>query len=110
METSKLLLSEGFSRDRNVLSLNHYSPVVVMGTAGCTVLACVVKSTAVASYFGRQPIVLVLCGVQNAYDKLWIFNQLGALFSRYLFFHLYMFQATSAHHQEGTIVSTHPLV
>jgi hypothetical protein len=29
---------------------------------------------------------------------------------RYLFFHLYMFQATSAHHQEGTIVSTHPLV
>jgi hypothetical protein len=26
----------------------------------------------------------------------------------YLFFHLYMFQATSAHHQEGTIVSTHP--
>jgi hypothetical protein len=28
----------------------------------------------------------------------------------YLFFHLYMFQATSAHHQEETIVSTHPLV
>jgi hypothetical protein len=27
----------------------------------------------------------------------------------YLFFHLYMFQATSAH-QEGKIVSTHPLV
>jgi hypothetical protein len=31
-------------------------------------------------------------------------------FFKYLFFHLYMFQATSAHHQEGTIVSTHPLV
>jgi hypothetical protein len=28
----------------------------------------------------------------------------------YLFFHLYMFQARGAHHQEGTIVSTHPLV
>jgi hypothetical protein len=33
-----------------------------------------------------------------------------SLLSMYLFFHLYMFQATSAHHQEGTIVSTHPLV
>jgi hypothetical protein len=31
-------------------------------------------------------------------------------FFKYLFFHLYMFQATSAHHQEGAIVSTHPLV
>jgi hypothetical protein len=29
---------------------------------------------------------------------------------KYLFFHLYIFQATSAHHQEGTFVSTHPLV
>jgi hypothetical protein len=28
----------------------------------------------------------------------------------YLFFYLYMFQATSAHHQEGTIVSIHPRV
>jgi hypothetical protein len=33
-----------------------------------------------------------------------------SLFSMYLFFHLYTFQTTSAHHQEGTIVSTHPLV
>jgi hypothetical protein len=43
---------------------------------------------------------------------LWIFNQLDALFSLFsiLFFHLYTFQATSAHHQEGTIVSIHPLV
>jgi hypothetical protein len=31
-------------------------------------------------------------------------------FSMYLFLHLYMFQATSAHHQEGTIVSIRPLV
>jgi hypothetical protein len=32
-----------------------------------------------------------------------------SLFTMYLFFHLYMFQATSTHHKEGTIVSTHPL-
>jgi hypothetical protein len=32
------------------------------------------------------------------------------LFSMYLFLHLYMFQAKSAHHQEGKIVSTHSLV
>jgi hypothetical protein len=41
------------------------------------------------------------------------FNQLDApcsLFSMCLFFHIYMFRATSAHHQEGTIVLTHPLV
>jgi hypothetical protein len=33
-----------------------------------------------------------------------------SLFSTYLFFYPYMFQATSAHHQEGTVVSIRPLV
>jgi hypothetical protein len=46
-------------------------------------------------------------------EHIWIYNQLDALFSLfsvYLFFYLYMFEATSAHHQEGTVVSIRPLV
>jgi hypothetical protein len=59
----------------------------------------------------RSPLpVLILFKSSPTHYLIVGFQPTWRTFFKYLFFHLYMFQAISAHHQEGTIVSTHPLV
>jgi hypothetical protein len=83
-------------------------PKSVAGYAGCNTIIYIFAHSRVGpgshSENGTQ-LTIVL-----GYMHILVNDQLGALFLNVFISYLYMFRATSAHHQEGQIVLIHHLV